>query len=133
MLMSLNTLNNHSSWGIFALRLMTGLIFLVAGFSKVTGIDGFTGMLSGLGIPAAAIIAWIIAIIELIGGIALILGAFSQLAAIPLAIIMLVSSSLRLFGAIGEAGFGGARLDLLLLAALLVFVFGAKSALSVKE
>jgi putative oxidoreductase len=90
-------------------------------------------MLSGLGFPAAALFAWIVAIVELVGGAALIIGAFSQIVAIPLAIIMLVSSLLRLFGAIGEAGFGGARLDLLLFAATLMFALGAKSALTSKE
>ena len=38
------------------------------------GVDGFAGMLTGLNVPAATLMAWVVTLIELIGGILIILG-----------------------------------------------------------
>ena len=40
-------------------RVVIGLMFIVAGFSKLTNIAMITGMLEGIGIPAAGATAWL--------------------------------------------------------------------------
>lgn len=71
---------------LLPLRLVTGIIFLVHGASMLTHmqqtIEGFVGM----GFSAA--VAIIVTVIEALGGLALILGAFTRLAALGIAIVM---------------------------------------------
>ncbi|MCF7866162.1 DoxX family protein [Candidatus Woesearchaeota archaeon] len=87
-----------SMYGDLGLRLVTGLIFILAGIGKLfgpsPGIEGFSGMLTGIGIPAAGVVAVIVGIIELAGGILLIVGYFDKYAAMLLAIIMIVATIL---------------------------------------
>ena len=85
-----------STYGDLAARLVLGLIFILAGIGKLfgpaPGIEGFTGMLTGLGIPVAGVMAIIVGIIELVGGVLLIIGFLDKYAALLLAIIMLVAT-----------------------------------------
>lgn len=107
--------------GDLFLRVMVGLIFIVAGYGKLfatPGIAGFTGMLQGIGVPAAGFFAVLVGIIELVGGIMLLLGLWTAVPATLLAIIMIVSTlTVRL-----PNGFNDARLDLLLLAASIRYI-----------
>ncbi len=51
----------------------------------------FLGMLQNIGVPAAGLMAWVVGIVELLGGLALILGAFVSVASALLIIDMLVA------------------------------------------
>lgn len=55
-------------------RLLLAALFIVAGFGKFTGIEGFAGMLEGKGFPAPLIMAYAVAALELLGGIAIAAG-----------------------------------------------------------
>lgn len=55
-------------------RLLLAALFIVAGFGKITGIEGFAGMLEGKGFPAPLIMAYAVAALELLGGIAIAAG-----------------------------------------------------------
>ena len=55
-------------------RVLVSVIFLVTGFSKLTGYAGTTKMLGGMGIPFASVAAAIAMLIELGGGLALVVG-----------------------------------------------------------
>ena len=79
----------HSA-GIAILRVVTGIVFLVHGWQKVftMGFAGVTGGFTHMGVPMPGVIAPIIAIIELVGGLALIIGLFTRLAALGLIIDM---------------------------------------------
>jgi len=76
------------------LRIALGIIFLFAGFGKLfgaMGIEGFTGMLAGLGVPLAGVVAWIVALVEFFGAICLCLGWKTRSAAGLLAAVMVVA------------------------------------------
>src|SRR5688572_32995551 len=77
--------------GIALVRIITGCVFLAHGYQKffIFGLDGATGAFGQMGIPAPSITAPLVAIVELAGGIALILGLLTRLAALGLAINML--------------------------------------------
>ena len=77
--------------GFMALRISVGLIFVVLGWGKLNGIDGVAGMLEGMGFPAAGFMAWLLALVEFLGGLALILGVYIRMFAKMLAIAMLVA------------------------------------------
>ena len=78
----------YRKYGLVLLRIGLGALFAVYGWNKVSDISGFQGMLDGMGM---GFMAWPVALIELLGGIALILGIFTRLAGLLLAIIMLVA------------------------------------------
>ena len=82
------------SKGLLVLRIVAGLIFVMHGWGKLTGnpsIEMFTGMLGGMGIPMPMFFAWMVALTEFLGGLALILGIFVRPAAVLLSIVMLVA------------------------------------------
>lgn len=72
------------------LRIVTGIVFAAHGYQKffVMGVGGTTGFFTHVGIPLPGIAAIVVATFELAGGIALVLGIFTRLIAIPLAIDM---------------------------------------------
>lgn len=78
-------------WGLVALRLSAGIIFIASGWMKLHNIEMIGGMFGGLGIPAATMMAWVVALLEFIGGIALVAGIWVQAFAWPLAVTMLVA------------------------------------------
>ncbi len=76
------------------LRLGVGIIFVFHGFVKLFGagsIEQFSGMLAGLHFPIPTFFAYLVGAVEFFGGIAMLLGIFTDIAAILLAIIMAVA------------------------------------------
>lgn len=83
-----------SKWAPLPLRLILGFGFLYHGYPKLFSSQGhemFLGMLQGIGVPAAGLMAWVVGIVELLGGLALIAGAFVTVASALLMIDMLVA------------------------------------------
>jgi putative oxidoreductase len=79
--------------GLAILRIVTGIVFAVHGYQKFfqMGIPGVTGFFTSLGAPLPHISAIVVSTLELVGGIALILGFMTRLIAIPLAIDILTA------------------------------------------
>ena len=88
----------HTTWtdrGLLMLRFALGLVFVMHGWQKVTtGHAGVTGFLTQLGVPLPEVSAALLIAVELGGGIALILGALTRVAAALIAFNMLVAISL---------------------------------------
>lgn len=81
-------------WAPIPLRLVLGFGFVYHGYPKLftsQGHEMFLGMLNNIGVPAAGLMSWVVGIVEFVGGLALILGAFVTLAALLNAISMLVA------------------------------------------
>ena len=132
------------SWYAIPLRLMVGYGFMEHGYAKLArGPESFTTILHALGIPAPALFAWATILIELLGGFAVLVGAFIPIAGIPMALVLLVAivtvhvpngfSSIKLqsVDATG-AHFGqpGYETDLLYMAALFAIVLGGSGRLA---
>ena len=122
------------SLGIALVRIITGIIFLAHGYQKffVYGLAGATNAFTQMGVPAPSITAPLVAIVELGGGIALILGLLTRLAALALAIDMFVAVVLvRLKG--GFFAPNGAEFEIILCVASIALVIAGAGALSIDE
>jgi len=75
--------------GLLLLRVSVGAIFIYHGWTKLANMEPVIGMFTELGFPGPAFFAYLIAIAELLGGIGAVLGIFTRLAGLGLAIIML--------------------------------------------
>lgn len=78
-------------YGLAILRVVLGIAFVVHGWSKLNGgVDGVAGFFGGmLGIPLPGLMAWVVTIVELVGGLLLIVGALTQIVGILLVLDML--------------------------------------------
>ncbi len=74
-----------------ALRMVVGIVFAAHGWQKLAALDVWKELVMLLGIPAPGFMAWLAVLAEFLGGIGLILGAFTRLAALAIAIDMVVA------------------------------------------
>lgn len=72
-------------------RVLLGVILIAHGWDKfsITGLEGITGFFDSIGVPAASIAAPVVGAVELIGGIMILLGAFTRIVAVIVALVML--------------------------------------------
>jgi len=111
----------NADFGILILRIAIGLVFIVHGYMKLTNMSGTMAFFGMLGIPA--FMAYIVMIVELLGGILILSGFFVQFVGIALAIIMAVAIGTT---SGGKGPFGGHELEMVLLFCnLAVAVLGA--------
>jgi len=111
------SLSRYSEWSALFLRLAVGAIFIAHGRQKLFGgLTGFGQYLESLGVPLPSASALVVALVEFLGGIALLLGLFTRWAALLLAINMLVAIVL-VHWRHGLTGPGGFEFPLALLAA----------------
>jgi len=77
--------------GLTLVRIIVGVVFLVHGSQKlfVFGLGGITGFFTQAGIPLPMVAAPVVTFVEFLGGLALILGVFTRIAAILIAIDMM--------------------------------------------
>lgn len=114
--------------GALILRVVLGIIFFVHGLVKFQGGIGNTvGWFDSIGIPGG--IAYVVAIIELVGGMALIVGFGTKIVS-ALLVLLMIGATLKVKLAVGFLGNGqmaGYELDLALLAiALYLAINGSK-------
>src|SRR5262249_2506281 len=80
-------------WAALPLRLMLGYGFMAHGYAKVmNGPERFAASLHALGVPASHSMAWLTMAFELLGGLAVLVGAWIPLVSVPLAAILLVAA-----------------------------------------
>lgn len=82
---------NMKDFALFFLRLVVGIIFVYAGWGKLSNMEMTIGAFGSMGFPAPAFFAYLVGLVEFLGGIALIVGFFTRLAAGLLSIVMIVA------------------------------------------
>ncbi len=107
--------------GLLLVRFGLAAVFIVHGLMKFQNMDMTIGFFSGLGLPA--FMAYFVAAVETLGGIAMLIGYKARIAGYLLAIVMAVA----IIMVKSSAGFvGGFEFDLmLLLAALSIALSGS--------
>jgi putative oxidoreductase len=132
------------AWYAIPLRLIVGYGFMEHGYAKLArGPEAFANILQALGTPAPSLLAWATIAVELLGGLAVLVGAFIPLASVPMSIVLLSAiysvhlpygfSSIKLESVTDTgAHFGppGYETSLLYLAALVALVLGGSGPLA---
>ncbi len=125
-------------WAPLPLRLVIGYGFVAHGWAKLNrGPAGFAKLLDQIGAPLPELTAWVSTLTEILGGLAILAGAFVAVVSVPLLVMMLVAMftvHLRYgFSAINTIGltadgpqFGppGYEVNLLYIAGLLALMLG---------
>jgi putative oxidoreductase len=134
-------------WAPFFLRLIVGYGFMQHGYAKIArGPGHFAEILAAIGVPGPQIMSWLTIFVEVVGGLAVLLGVCALVVTVPMAAILVVAtltvhlpngfSSIKLLSVTPSgAHFGppGYETDLLYLSCLLALVLGGPGALSVEE
>jgi putative oxidoreductase len=134
-------------WAVLTLRLVVGYGFLAHGIAKwARGPEAFGRLLHLIGVPFPIATAWMVTLLELFGGAAILLGLGVVLATVPLIASMLVAmltlhrrygfSSVNTIGltATGPVfGPPGYEINLLYIAALLLLAAAGPGALSLQR
>jgi putative oxidoreductase len=133
-----------ADWYALPLRAIVGFGFLQHGYAKLArGPEHFTAILSAIGMPLPDLFSWATVLVEIVGGLLILVGAFVPLAAMPMIVVLIVAiftvhlpngfSSIKLV-AYDSAGahFGqpGYETDLLYLAGLIALCIGGAGPLS---
>jgi putative oxidoreductase len=137
--------NGLVDWVLVPLRLVLGYGFMVHGWAKWSrGPAGFARLLEQIGVPFPEVSAWVVTLLELFGGFAILAGAFIAVVSIPLIVSLVVAiftvhlkygfSSINTIGltpsgpVFGPPGF---EVDLLYIAGLLVLLVNGPGKFSV--
>jgi len=136
---------NLARWAPIPLRLIAGYGFFAHGVAKLErGPDHFADILQAIGTPAPHIMAWLTILIELLGGLAILLGAFVVWVSAPMVAVLLVAiltvhlpfgfTSIKLIAVTADGpkfGPPGYETDLLYLACLATLLLGGSGPLAV--
>jgi putative oxidoreductase len=118
-------------WGVTAVRVVMGLIFVGAGWGKVAaGFSVVAANFGKMGLPAPALTGPFIALLELVGGALLLVGLAGRWLGLLFAIEFVVAAFVVKLPSVGWAG---ARLDLMLLAGGVLLFFAGSGRLSLDD
>jgi putative oxidoreductase len=92
-------------------RLLLSLIFILSGFHKITGFSYMSGFLAKLGWPAPSLWLTLAILIELLGGLGLLLGFKTRWSSLAL-IVFVLAATIFIHGALlGSAADAAAKQD----------------------
>lgn len=121
-------------YGLLVLRVAVGVTFFAHGWLKFHGMGmaGTTGFFTNLGIPAPALMAWVVVLVEMLAGIALILGIFTLPAGLLLTADMIgvLLTAKRGASLIGQKSY---ELELVLLAGALALALAGPGMFSLAQ
>jgi len=120
-----------AGWGVTAVRVVMGLILLMAGLGKVaSGFGAVSAKFAKMGMPTPGLLGPFIALLELVGGALLLAGLAGRWLGLLFAIEFVVAAFVV---KLPSAGWAGARLDLMLLAGGVLLFFAGSGRLSIDE
>jgi putative oxidoreductase len=120
-------MKTNAGWGMTALRIVTGIIFIGHGLPKFGWIgdrtlDGTANFLASIGIPVPMAGAFLVAFFEVFGGAFLVIGLLTRFWSAGLAFAMLLAVTMVHLSN-GMFGEGGYQWALLLMACSLALMF----------
>ena len=85
---------NVQGFPLLVARILLALMFVLAGISKLTGLEGTAGYIASVGLPAAQVLAAGAGVLEVVAGALLIVGWQARWAALALAVFTLLATVL---------------------------------------
>jgi len=76
---------------LLLIRVYWGALLVVTGIGKLSNVSGVSEFFTSLNIPAPLLMTYIVAIVELLGGISLFFGFFTRIMTIPLVVVFIVA------------------------------------------
>jgi putative oxidoreductase len=83
---------NTQGMPVVIARVLLALMFVLAGFGKLTGLEGTAGYIASKGLPMPMVLAVAVGVLELVAGVLLIIGWQARWAALALAVFTVVAS-----------------------------------------
>lgn len=120
-------------WGVTVIRVMAGIIITVAALEKFAGggFEGFTRAVTGMGLPLAPLWGVFIPLLELIGGVLVLVGLGTRWVAVLFVIEYAVTSfAVKAPRQPPAGGWDSMRIDLMLFAAAIMLVLVGPGALA---
>lgn len=126
-------LRAYPDWALLLVRLGVGIVFVVHGWGKVTDFGSPIGLADKLGYQPAGFFGVALALIEFGGGLLVLLGLATRLAALLIAITQLVAVKEVHWpcGFVGEQGCRGYEFNFVLLCGLVALMLAGAGAFSV--
>lgn len=97
-------ITRRSDWAALPLRAVLGFGFMFHGYPKLfdpAQNEGFAATLTQIGIPAPEVMAWVVGVVEFVGGLGLLLGWF----VLPIAVLGILDMLVAMFFLHLPAGF----------------------------
>ncbi len=93
---SISTTGHGSAASVAILvgRILISNLFILAGFSKLTAIGATAGWFGAIGLPLPTVTAVLVGLVELIGGLAILVGFQTRIAAIVIALFTLGATAI---------------------------------------
>ncbi|WP_244493685.1 DoxX family protein [Aureimonas sp. AU4] len=79
-------------------RVFLSILFIVSGFGKLTGAEGFAGYLGSLGVPGGVAMAYLVGALEFFGGLAILVGFQTRIVAYVLGAFCIATGVLAHLG-----------------------------------
>jgi putative oxidoreductase len=86
-------LSTNASALTLAGRVLLSIIFILAGFAKPTAISGTAGWFASIGLPLPTVTTVVVGLVEVVGGIAILVGFQTRIAAIVLGLFTLAATA----------------------------------------
>ncbi|MBL8579405.1 MAG: DoxX family protein [Mesorhizobium sp.] len=83
---------SSNSLAILIGRVLLSIMFIVAGFGKLTAIGATAGWFGSIGLPVPTVTAVVVGLVELIGGLAILVGFKTRIAALVLALFTVAAT-----------------------------------------
>ena len=110
-------LDSQKDIGYLILRVVLGIILIVAGYFKlfVFGFDGVAGFFTKIDLFATPLLAYLVPLLEFVGGIAILLGVFTRFLSVWV-IVQFGLLAIYVLPMLMDKGWNDVRLELLIVA-----------------
>lgn len=85
--------SNAQGATLLAGRVLLSVMFILGGFAKLTAIAGTAAWFGSLGLPLPTLTTVVVGLVELLGGLAILVGFRTRIAAIVLAVFTLAATA----------------------------------------
>ncbi len=85
-------MNAQKDWAALLGRILLALMFVISGYGKVTGFDATVSYIGSKGLPMPQVLAAVALLIEIGGGLAIIIGWKTRWAALAFIVFLIVIS-----------------------------------------